>query len=398
MRSAMRPIRLFAGIGLGVFAGWLLAAAPAHAGHRPEFQMPFACGETWGASTRYDHSPSQYAVDWNRDAYDEGHIVVATAPGTVTAVVDLGNTSYGLYIVVDHGADWTTLHAHLLKTFVVEGQRVDEGQPIALLGTSGGSTGAHLHYEQRLGGTDKPAVFNAQRLAYNSSLTSRNCVDVGVVGDWNGDKTSSVGVFGRHAKKGTFVERLPGGAHAVARLGLPTDTPVIGDWNGDGRSDPGVWRSATHQFIRPTAPRSDRVISFGKAADLPVAGDWDGDGRDDVGVFHPATGRFSLRVPAGTVSTGIVGGRGSWPVAGDWNGDGRTEVGVYDPATTTFSLALDSGSTRQIVFGTSTSLPVVGYWGSDARSDVGVWEPSTGVFTKRLSPHRTQAVRFGHRR
>nr|MBA3233597.1 M23 family peptidase [Propionibacteriales bacterium] len=84
--------------------------APAMAAAKPTFQMPFACGERWEGSTRPSHSPSSLSVDWNRDANDEGHLVVASAAAVVTSVVDLGDSSYGLYIVLDHGNGWTTLH------------------------------------------------------------------------------------------------------------------------------------------------------------------------------------------------------------------------------------------------------------------------------------------------
>src|SRR6186997_1601714 len=95
----------------------LLAPGRALAMNKPDFQLPFACGERWEASTRPTHSPSALSVDWNRDAHDLGHPVVADAPGVVTSVVNLGDTSYGRYVVVDHGGGWTTLHAHLLRAF-----------------------------------------------------------------------------------------------------------------------------------------------------------------------------------------------------------------------------------------------------------------------------------------
>lgn len=371
-------------------------AGPAAARDSPDFQMPFACGERWEGSSQPSHSPSAWAVDWNRDAYDEGHMVLASAPGLVTSVVDLGDSSYGLYVVVDHGGGWTTLHAHLLRSFVVPGQRVDQGQPIALLGTSGGSTGPHLHYEQRLDRVDQAARFDGSALAYNTWLTSRNCADSPAVGDWNGDRVSDVGVFARHASSGVFRERLPGGRTSTTSYGGPTDAAVVGDWNGDGASDVGVWRPTTHTFSLATATGGSHVFSFGRAGDLPVAGDWNGDGRDDVGVFHPATATFSLRDAHGNVTTRKFGSVSSWPVAGDWNGDGRFEVGVYDAATAVFSLALPGGSTRHVTYGVPGCLPAVGSWNSDAVTDLGVWNPSTATFSERVRHHRSRTIKYGH--
>jgi hypothetical protein len=367
---------------------------------RPGFQLPFACGERWEGSTRPTHSPSEMAIDWNRDSHDLGHPVVASAPGVVDSVVDLGNTSYGLYIVIDHGGGWTTLHAHLLRAFVTVGQQVDQGQVIGLLGSSGGSTGPHLHYEQRYDRVDRAAYFNGTRFKYDDQrLRSRNCGDVPIVGDWNGDRISDVGVFGRQPSTGVFRERLPDGSKSVSSLGSPIDTPITGDWNGDGQTDLGVWRTTTHAFTLLAANGKARTISFGRSRDLPVTGDWDGNGVDEVGVYRPATSTFALRDPHGAISTRVFDTPGGgYPITGDWDGDGRTDVGVYSPATTTFSLALPDGSTRSVKYGTTTSLPAVGNWNGDEITDLGVWDTRTGVFSQRLAPKRITFIRFGRAR
>ncbi len=391
--------RLWAAAAVGTATlSLVVGAMPAMAGSRPTFQMPFACGERWEASSRPTHSPSPWSVDWNRDAYDAGHMVVATAPGVVTSVVDLGNTSYGLYVVVDHGNGWTTLHAHLQRAFVVVGQHVDQGQVIALLGNSGGSTGPHLHYEQRLDKSDQHARFNAKRLRYNSWLTSKNCGDVPVIGDWNGDRRSDVGVFGRQPVSGVFRERVPGGGSTVTSFGKPTDQPVVGDWNGDGQSDFGVFDPSTARFSLHQANGSTTHFTFGVPGDLPLAGDWNGDGLTDVGVFRPSTHTFFLRGPTGNFSSRTFGTSSSLPVAGDWDGDGRWEVGTYDQSTTTFSLAMADGTTRTVKFGTPSSLPAVGSWNRDAVTDLGVWDPATATFMQRIRPKKTTTISFGRAR
>jgi hypothetical protein len=397
-----RAHRVWQPVAAGVVAVLcVVAAAPdaVAATARPSFQLPFACGERWEGSTRPTHSPSELAIDWNRDSHDLGHPVLATAPGVVQSVVDLGDTSYGLYVVIDHGGGWTTLHAHLLRAFVTVGQQVDQGQVIGLLGTSGGSTGPHLHYEQRLDKVDQPARFDGRRFKYDEQwLRSRSCGDVPVVGDWNGDRISDVGVFGRQPSTGVFRERLPDGSKTVVSLGSPIDTPVTGDWNGDGQTDLGVWRTTTHTFTLLSANGRTTTISFGRAGDVPIAGDWDGDGVDEVGVYRPATSTFALRDASGAMTTRVFGSAGGYPVAGDWDGDGRTDVGIYSPSTTTFSLAFSDGTTKTVRFGTTSSLPAVGNWNSDAITDLGVWDMHTGIFTERLAPKRTAAVRFGHPR
>ena len=380
---------------------WSVAApTPAQAINSPsdDFQVPFACGESWEGSTRSSHSPSSLAIDWNSAGDDLGRLVVASAPGVVESVIDLGGSSYGLYVVIDHGADWTTLHAHLLSALVVAGQRVDQGQVIGQVGSSGGSSGPHLHYEQRLDRSDQHARFDGIDFAYNSWITSRNCADVPVVGDWNGDRRTDVGAFSRRSTGSVFRKRLPGGAQRIVAFGQTTDQPLVGDWNGDGQFEPGVWRQATQRFVLSRPRREPRRFTFGKPLATAVAGDWDGDGRWDVGTFEAATTTFSLRYAGGALSTKTFGSVGSLPITGDWDGDRRWGVGTFNPAQGRFRLDLSGGLTKKILFGTARSLPVVGHWNADAVSDVGVWGTKSGIFSQRLGPNRTRTVQFGHAR
>lgn len=78
--------------------------------------------------------------------------VAATAPGTVVFAGRKG--SYGRLVEIDHGLGVRTRYGHLAAIGVRVGQRVAGGQRIGLLGSSGRSTGPHLHYEIRV--DDKP--------------------------------------------------------------------------------------------------------------------------------------------------------------------------------------------------------------------------------------------------
>jgi murein DD-endopeptidase MepM/ murein hydrolase activator NlpD len=72
-------------------------------------------------------------------------LIYVTADGTVRHAG--WSQGYGRVIVVDHGYGLSTLYAHTSKALVKAGDRVRRGQSIAYMGTTGRSTGAHLHYE-----------------------------------------------------------------------------------------------------------------------------------------------------------------------------------------------------------------------------------------------------------
>jgi len=59
---------------------------------------------------------------------------------------------YGNMVEIDHGNGVSTRYGHLSRILVAKGQKVADGDVIALSGSTGRSTGPHVHYEVRLGG------------------------------------------------------------------------------------------------------------------------------------------------------------------------------------------------------------------------------------------------------
>lgn len=189
-----------------VLAATLLPAAPAMAA--PTFKVPFPCNQSWSGQTRSDHSPA-YAVDFNRTD-DLGDPVVASAPGTVDRVTDLGGTSYGKYVRINHGNGYTTYYAHLSGFNVSVGQTVGYGKVIGYVGSTGNSTGPHLHYEQRLNGSDIQVRFNGALALYWGTKTY----------------TSDNGCSGSNTAEGTV--NTTSGVSLTVRSGPGTNYSAVG--------------------------------------------------------------------------------------------------------------------------------------------------------------------------
>lgn len=373
-----------AALGAVLATGTLPAHAAPDAPTAP-YQMPFPCGESWFASTRSYHSPSPMAVDWNRPD-DLGDPVVASAAGIVLVADRVDNSGYGRWVMLDHGDGEATLYAHLSTVTVNVGDVVEQAQQVGTLGTSGNSTGPHLHFEERDGGTVVYPWFAGAKLVFGDN-TSANCVSVPLAANMRGSAAAELVLFKRGATP-TFEWQRPAGGTAVKRFGTAGDLPALGDWDGNGRANLGIWRPSTGSFHLRSGGTTQTIV-FGQQTDQPVAGDWNGDGVDEVGVWQPAAARFRLRLADGTITDVGLGSSQSRPVVGDWDADGSTDLGVYDGATSTFTLRVtdddDLPWLATVPFGEPGDLPVTGDWDGDGKTDLGVWDPATALLSQRFA-------------
>jgi murein DD-endopeptidase MepM/ murein hydrolase activator NlpD len=83
-------------------------------------------------------------------AAPSGTTVTAAASGTVIMAQWYGG--YGNYILIDHGGGYSTGYGHLSAIYISTGQSVARGQAIGAVGSTGQSTGPHLHFEVRIAG------------------------------------------------------------------------------------------------------------------------------------------------------------------------------------------------------------------------------------------------------
>ncbi len=112
-----------------------------------KFGLPiigYGCNSGYKTKRRPSHSGMDFASP-------KGTNILAADGGVVESVKFHG--SYGLYVVVRHENGYSTLYAHMSKAYVTAGQKVSKGQVIGAVGSTGRSTGNHLHFEIRINGT-----------------------------------------------------------------------------------------------------------------------------------------------------------------------------------------------------------------------------------------------------
>mgnify|MGYP001206229789 FL=1 len=105
------------------------------------------------------HLPYQILHTGIDIANNKGTNITPFMGGTVTYAAET-KTGYGKHIIIDHGNNITSLYGHLDKILVYKGQTVTTDQVIGLMGTTGWSTGNHLHFQINVYGIPvDPRVF-----------------------------------------------------------------------------------------------------------------------------------------------------------------------------------------------------------------------------------------------
>ena len=135
-----------------VVPGGIMPEAPLPIGPRaPVYSVGTGTGKlAWPTSGIITQYPSWYhmAIDIS-DLTAPG--VAAAESGTVI-VVEYLRWGYGFHVIIDHGNGLSTLYGHMQAIYVNSGDRVARGQIIGKMGSTGRSTGTHLHFEVRANG------------------------------------------------------------------------------------------------------------------------------------------------------------------------------------------------------------------------------------------------------
>jgi hypothetical protein len=129
------------------FPEWLRSVADMDPDPRLTFPVPE--GHVGRGFGRTRTGPLRNRRHWGLDiGAPEGSEIVASRGGLV-AYSDNGLTGYGNVVILLHREGYTTFYAHCRRTLVFPGERVQRGQPIAEVGTTGFASQAHLHFEWR---------------------------------------------------------------------------------------------------------------------------------------------------------------------------------------------------------------------------------------------------------
>jgi LysM repeat protein len=132
-----------------------IASAPAGKTSRSNIEPAVPAGSgsmTWPNGCR---RISQYYRGWIHTGIDIAcpfGTPIRAAESGVVSLVQYSRTGYGYHVIINHGGGVQTLYGHLSTISVEAGQRVSKGENIGLEGSTGRSTGPHLHFEVRING------------------------------------------------------------------------------------------------------------------------------------------------------------------------------------------------------------------------------------------------------
>lgn len=103
---------------------------------------------SYGWRTLYGKANNHGGIDISAPGI-YGQNIYASRAGTVLKAEYYSNTGYGHHVILDHGDGYTTVYGHCSEVLVRDGQYVNKGDVIAKVGSTGNSTGPHLHFEIR---------------------------------------------------------------------------------------------------------------------------------------------------------------------------------------------------------------------------------------------------------
>jgi len=102
-----------------------------------------------------------------------GTAILAAADGKVVGTGNLGNLAYGKWIAIDHGNGLVTLYGHLSAIGVSKGEKVTRGKTIGKMGSTGDSTGPHVHFTVYATNSYEVTNYQGKSLPVGASVNPR---------------------------------------------------------------------------------------------------------------------------------------------------------------------------------------------------------------------------------
>lgn len=330
--------------------------------------LPLACNTTVPYASTYDQTTVGGKTYYHGLSLDfpasSGVKVVTPAAGTAFVKWDGG---YGNYVDVVESSGKTHRMAHLQGTGLVpNGTKVFKGQVVGLVGSTGASTGPHLHYEQRIGGSQVAISLEGPALVWGPKYTA------------SGDRNTTHGLRSTNCIGSTSPTTAPpppppapagngmavvgwspnamlmaesGGSVAVGwnvavpNVGQPTLSADC-NFDADGATEYIGYESNLKHFVMGN-PRGDNTMAWTiilrgiyNISDFACV-DWNGDGLGDIWARDGSNNAIYVGYGNGAVITQWVRLKstlGTWATIGnmetleacDLNGDGRQEIIAYE--------------------------------------------------------------------
>ncbi len=133
----------------------LLAATPAIQPVSNKDLSRMASGFGYRIDPVYKTTKMHAGLDF---AAPQGTPIYATADGIIKLAGNMGN-GYGNHVVIDHAFSYETLYGHMVRVKVRAGQKIRRGEVIGWVGSTGKSTGPHLHYEVHKNGVEINPIY-----------------------------------------------------------------------------------------------------------------------------------------------------------------------------------------------------------------------------------------------
>ena len=400
----------------------------------PNLLQDYNCGaRTYDQASGYNHRGIDiftWPFGWSKMDNKEV-LIVAAAPGTIINKFD-GNFdrscsfSGGNWnaVYVRHADNSVAWYGHMKNgstTSKAVGETVEAGEVLGVVGSSGNSTGPHLHFEIYNGAGQLQEPYQGACNSMNATswwevqepyrnTRMNRLMTHSLPPAFNtcpSPETINAKNFFRPGETfrvaGYFRDALVGNQTQYALI--RPDGVVSNNWSHDSPNTYNAsywwWTIATNSSIQRGVWRL-RAIFNGQeynhnfAIKDGTAFDYDGDGKTDLSVFRPAQGTWFIAQSAGGVRAQGWGLATDKLAPADFDGDGKTDLAVFRSADSNwyiFNSATNTATTAG--WGLAGDLPVPADYGGDGKADIAVYRPTEGNWYRRDSDGQIHVYAWG---